>query len=470
MICERALLSIYSLEEMLLGLQVDKFDLEEMDLKWQGTLTSPSPKADKRYWNGLMSKKLGLGYGFTEKACFVCVNTARQNISSQAAATSTAKKVNTAKPIVNEIRPRNNFYKTHSPIRRPSNRTTTPKANFSNHKVNTAGDKTVSVVGGNREIVVKASAGCNWKSKRHYWNKVSKYDSGSNSSKNDDPQKALKNKGIVDSRCSRHMIRNKAYLVEYQDYNGGPVSFGGKLKQFNLFSVSQMCDKKNKVLFTDSECLVLSPDFKFPDENQVLLRVPRQNNMYSFNLENIVPTRGLACLIANATVDESNKWHRRMGHVFFVRTKDKTSGILMDFIRQIESQLNQKVKTIRCDNGTEFKNRDIIEFCGSKGIKREYSNARTPQQNGVAERKNMTLIEASRIMLIIMENLPLDHNEFALAAEAAPNNNNGWIEWDVPLGGEMDEPMVDPEFDEEDGGNPADGTTWSRVIEPAVAD
>ncbi|GKE57816.1 hypothetical protein Tco_1497001, partial [Tanacetum coccineum] len=51
---------------------------------------------------------------------------------------------------------------------------------------------------------------------------------------------------------------------------------------------------------------------------------------------------------------------------------------------------------------------------------------------------------------IIMENLPLDHNEFALAVEAAPNNNNGWIMWDVPLGGEMDEPMVDPEFDEEE--------------------
>ncbi|GKG11969.1 hypothetical protein Tco_0346206, partial [Tanacetum coccineum] len=49
-----------------------------------------------------------------------------------------------------------------------------------------------------------------------------------------------------------------------------------------------------------------------------------------------------------------------------------------------------------------------------------------------------------------MENLPLDHNEFTLAAEAAPNNNNGWIAWDVPLGGEMDEPMVDPEFNEEE--------------------
>ncbi|GJT17542.1 putative ribonuclease H-like domain-containing protein [Tanacetum coccineum] len=85
--------------------------------------------------------------------------------------------------------------------------------------------------------------------------------------------------------------------------------------------------------------------------------------------------------------------------VFFLRTKDETSGILKDFIRQIENQLNQKVKTIRCDNGTEFKNKDVIEFCGSKGIKREYSNARTPQQNGVAERKNRTLIEAARTML-----------------------------------------------------------------------
>ncbi|GJS65755.1 ribonuclease H-like domain-containing protein [Tanacetum coccineum] len=89
----------------------------------------------------------------------------------------------------------------------------------------------------------------------------------------------------------------------------------------------------------------------------------------------------------------------RFSWTFFLRTKDETSAILKDFIRQIENQLNQKVKTIRCDNGTEFKNRDVIEFCGLKGIKREYSNARTPQQNGVAERKNRTLIEAARTML-----------------------------------------------------------------------
>ncbi|GJW57267.1 ribonuclease H-like domain-containing protein [Tanacetum coccineum] len=404
---------------------------------------SPSPKADKRDWNGLMSKRLGLGYGFTKKACFVCgsfshlirdcdfhekrmakqvelnkkkgkgtgqgenrpvwnnvqrlnhqnkfvpkavltktgifpVNTARQNLSSQAATTSTARKVNTARPIVNEIRPRNNFYKSHSPIRRPFNRTTTPKANFSNQKVNTAEVKAVSAVGGKRETAVKPSAGCNWRPKRHYWNKVSKYNSGSSFSKNDNPQRALKNKGIVDSGCSRHMTGNKAYLAEYQDYNGGPVAFGGskgyitgkgkiktgkldfedvcfvkELQHFNLFSVSQMCDKKNKVLFTDTECLVLSSDFKLPDENQVLLRIPRQNNMYSFNLENIVPSGGLACLIAKATVDESNKWHRRLGHVNFKNLNKLVKGNL---VRGLPSKIFQNDHTcVACQKGKQHK-------------------------------------------------------------------------------------------------------------------
>ncbi|GJU94846.1 hypothetical protein Tco_1319602 [Tanacetum coccineum] len=178
--------------------------------------------------------------------------------------------------------------------------------------VNTVRDKEISVIGGIGKTIVKPSADYAWRPKRNY----------------DDPHKALKNKGIVNSGCSRHMAGNKAYLDDYQDYNGGPVAFGGskgyitgkgkirtgklnfedvcfmkELHLFNLFFVSQICDKKNKVLFTDTECLVLSPDFKLPGKNQVLLRVPRQNNMYSFNLENIVPTGGLACLIAKATVD-----------------------------------------------------------------------------------------------------------------------------------------------------------------------
>nr|GEU42447.1 hypothetical protein [Tanacetum cinerariifolium] len=377
-------------------------------------VSSQNPKVPKRDWAGLMTKRLGLGYGYTRKACFVwcsfshlirdcdfhekrmakqvklnksknkvtCkrndklvwnnvhrlnhqnkffstailtktgkfpVHAARQKFSSQAASTSTVRKVNTARPIVNEIIPRNNMYKSHSPIGRPFNRTTAPKANFAKLKVNTIGIKQLVLLGAIWKLLLK-------------------------------PQQVVIGdpKDITRTKCSRYITGNKAYLVEYQDFNGGLVAFGGskgqitskgkiiigkldfedvyfvkELKHFNLFCVSQMCDKKNKVLFTDTECLVLSPDFKFSDQNQVLLRVPRQNNMYSFNLENIVPSGGLACLIAKAIVDESNKWHKR----------------------------------------------DIIEFCVSKGIKGEYSNAKTPQQNRVAEWKNITIIEDARAML-----------------------------------------------------------------------
>ncbi|GKF23179.1 putative ribonuclease H-like domain-containing protein, partial [Tanacetum coccineum] len=85
--------------------------------------------------------------------------------------------------------------------------------------------------------------------------------------------------------------------------------------------------------------------------------------------------------------------------VFILATKDETSEILTTFITGIENQINHKVKIIRCDNGTGFENNDMNQFCRIKGIKREFSVARTPQQNGVAERKNRTLIEASRTML-----------------------------------------------------------------------
>ncbi|GJR21441.1 putative ribonuclease H-like domain-containing protein [Tanacetum coccineum] len=319
--------------------------------------------------------------------------------------------------------------------------------------------------------------------------------------------------GIVDSGCSRSMTGNKEKLDDFVKIVGGNVTFGGgdgkitgkgtirtsklnfenvyyveELKNFNLFSVSQICDTKNKVLFTDKECLVLSKEFQLPENSQVVLRVPRRNNLYCFNLSDIKPENGVTCLLAKASLAESTTWHRRMAHVnfknmnklakhglviglpsklftnehncvacnkgkqhkasykaisavstisaplqllhmdlfgptsirsidhkyyslvvtddfsrftwvFFLGTKDETYGILKDFITFIENQITQKVKAIRCDNGTEFKNSKLIELCRSKGIRRDYSNARTPQQNGVAERKNRTLIEAARTML-----------------------------------------------------------------------
>ncbi|GKC59093.1 putative ribonuclease H-like domain-containing protein [Tanacetum coccineum] len=332
--------------------------------------------------------------------------------------------------------------------------------------------------------------------------------------KTGNPQYTLHDQGIFDSRCSRHMTGNKSFLTDYQEIDGGFVVFGGSPKggkitrkgkirngkldfedvyfvkelMFNIFSVSQMCDKKISVLFIETECLVLSPDFKLLDESQVLLKVPRQNNMYNFDLKNVVPSGGLTCLFAKAIIDESNLWHMRLSHinfktmnklvrgnlvrglslklfendhtcvtcqkgkqnkascktklvssisqllqmlhmdlfgptsvrsinhktyfpvvtndysrfswVFFLANKDETSGILKKFITGIENQINHKVKIIRCDNGNEFKNNDMNQFCRMKGIKREFSVSRTLQQNGVAERKNRTLIEAAKTMLV----------------------------------------------------------------------
>nr|GEV14921.1 hypothetical protein [Tanacetum cinerariifolium] len=85
--------------------------------------------------------------------------------------------------------------------------------------------------------------------------------------------------------------------------------------------------------------------------------------------------------------------------VFFLATKDETSPILKIFITGLENQLSLKVKVIRSDNGTEFKNNDINQFCGMKVIKREFCVPRTAQQNGIAKRKNMTLIEAARTLM-----------------------------------------------------------------------
>ncbi|GJY20705.1 putative ribonuclease H-like domain-containing protein [Tanacetum coccineum] len=458
----------------------------------------------------------------------VPVNAAKQSSPRAAASISTVSPVNTAapKPKVNDALPITySYFKAHSPIRRAFNQKLVAKTNNLNKKVNTvrvnnlttAGPKAVvSAAKGNGENAVKSLACWILRPTRNVIDHNSK-DSGSYMLKRFDyvdPQGRLKSdQGIFDSGCSRLMTGNKSFLIDYQEIDGGFVAFRGSPKggkttgkgkirtgkldfedvyfvkklKFNLFSVLQVCDKKNSVLFTETECLVLSPDFKLLDESQVLPKVPRHDNMYSFDLKNVVPSGGLTCLFEKATIDESNLWHRRLGHinfktmnklvrgnlvrgfpsklfenyhtcvacqkgkqhkascktklvssisqplqmlhmdlfgptsvrsinhktyclvvtddysrfswVFFLATKDETSEILKTFITGIENQINHKVKIIRCDNGTEFKNNDMNQFCGLKGIKREFSVAKTSQQNGVAERKNRTLIEAARTML-----------------------------------------------------------------------
>ncbi|GJV11682.1 putative ribonuclease H-like domain-containing protein [Tanacetum coccineum] len=418
------------------------------------------------------------------------VNTVR---SKQPVTHKTSNSSSPKRPQMNQMNQRRDFSKSYSSVRRPFANSTAQMAN---------------AVMGRWGSAVKTSASYTWRNSRPNFN----YNSGPTFIRTEHPLKNMVDRGIFDSGCSGHMTGNKDQLEDFEEFNGGSVTFGGskgyisgkgrirvgnldfdsvsfvkELGHFNLFSISQICDKQHKVLFTETECLVVSSDFKMPDENQILLKVPRHHNMYSFDMKTPSPAKGFACLIAKATSDESKLWHRRLGHinfknlnklvkgnlvrglpskvfkydhtcvachkgkqhrasckaklerlitvplhtlhmdlfgptsvksinhasyclvitddctrfswVFFLASKDETSGILQTFIRQIENQLSHRVKIIRSDNGTEFKNRDMLEFCGNKGIKQEYSNARTPQQNGVAERMNRTLIEAARTML-----------------------------------------------------------------------
>ncbi|GJU32621.1 ribonuclease H-like domain-containing protein [Tanacetum coccineum] len=396
---------------------------------------------NRRNWNGLMTQKLGNGFEFIKKACFVCgslnylikscdfhdkkmvekpvlnnkrrvigqreirpvwnntqrvnhqnklthphpkrnfvpiavvtksgqvpVNAAKQSSPRAAASISTARPVNTAapKPKVNDTLPTTySYFKAHSLVRKAFNQKSAAKTNNFNEKFNTArinnvttaGPKAViSAVVGNGENAVKSSACWIWRPTGNAIDHNSK-----------------------DSGCSRHMTGNKSFLTDYHEIDGGFVAFegspkGGKITgkckirtgklnfedvyfvkelKFNLFSVSQICDKKNSVLFTKTECLILSPDFKLLDESQVLLKVPRQNNMYNFDLKNVVPSGGLTCLFAKPTIDESNLWHRRLGHINFKNINKLVKGNL---VRGLPSKLFENYHTcVACQKGKQHK-------------------------------------------------------------------------------------------------------------------
>ncbi|GJV92609.1 retrovirus-related pol polyprotein from transposon TNT 1-94 [Tanacetum coccineum] len=246
------------------------------------------------------AQKLGVRKNFAPKLVLtksgiVSVSAARQSSLRAAAPVNAARPINTAapKPFVNVAKTRPNaFQKLHSPYRIPFYQQIALKNRNLNDKVN------------NAKV---------WRPKIKELDHVSK-NSGSYICKQfdyvdpGDLQVALKDTGIFNSGCSRHMTGNKSYLTYYQEYDRGFVAFAGSS---NGGKISGKDDRKNSVLFTETECLILSPNFKLPDKVKYCLRFP----------ERII-------------------W-----------------------------------------------------------IKGEFSNARTPQQNGVAERKNRTLIEAARTML-----------------------------------------------------------------------
>nr|GFC32348.1 ribonuclease H-like domain-containing protein [Tanacetum cinerariifolium] len=236
---------------------------------------------------------------------------------SQPVLTTAARLVSAVRPKFSKTRPNIASYavsKSKPPFRRPFTRHPSSKPSISPPRVTAAKPYAVSAAQNNHCKWV-------WRPKCLVLDHDLRTTSASMTLKRFDYNDALGR--------SKHMTGNMSYLSDFEELNRGYVAFegnpkGGKITgkgkiktgklhfndvyfvkelKFNLFSVSQMCDKKNSVLFTNTECLVLSSEFKLPDASQILLRVPRENNMYNVNLKNIIPSGDLTCLFVKATLD-----------------------------------------------------------------------------------------------------------------------------------------------------------------------
>ncbi|GJV89941.1 putative ribonuclease H-like domain-containing protein [Tanacetum coccineum] len=272
----------------------------------------------------------------------------------------------------------------------------------------------------------------------------------------ENPYSDAEDEGIFDSGCSRSMTGNMERLDDFQEFQGGKVTFGGGEGRIT---------GKGTIRTPTLDFENVYYDFMLPDESMVVLRVPRKHNLYTINLNNLSPRGNLACLMAKASVDESVKWHTRMGHVNYKNMNRLVKGNL---VRGLPPKLFKIDHTcVACCKGKQHKasykaitivssiskplqllhmdlfgptsirsidhkyyclviTDDSSKFCWvffleqkdetypilslrillicrkpvkQKGIKKDYSNAKTPQQNRVAERKNRTLIEAARTML-----------------------------------------------------------------------
>ncbi|GJV29853.1 retrovirus-related pol polyprotein from transposon TNT 1-94 [Tanacetum coccineum] len=216
---------------------------------------------------------------------------------------------------------------------------------------------------------------------------------------------------IVDSGCSKHMTGDRSLLKNFIEKFMGTVRFGNN----NFAAITGYGDD--------------------------LLTGARESNLYTISISDMAASSPV-CLMSKATSTKSWLWHRRLSHLNFGTINDltrldlvdglpkfkygkdllysacergkskkeashplklvpnETPKIIMKFIAQAQLNYKAKVCKIRTDNGTEFKNATLKAHYEKLGIMQQFSTAQTPQQNGVVERRNQTLVEAARTMLI----------------------------------------------------------------------
>ncbi|KAL8103193.1 hypothetical protein AgCh_027652 [Apium graveolens] len=225
---------------------------------------------------------------------------------------------------------------------------------------------------------------------------------------------------VLDSGCSGYMTGNKALLSDFVEKAGPKVSYGdgnmGKTLGYgninlgnviietvalvsglkhNLLSVSQICDRGYHVDFFKEHCEVAKQrksSFKSKTES-IILEPYHLLHVDLFGPVNVMSiTKKKYTMVI---VDEFTRYT----WVYFLHKKNETAFTLTDHVIHLDKLVKDSVKIIRSDNSTEFKNSIMEEFCKEHGIKHEFSAPGTPQQNGVVERKNRTLIEVARTML-----------------------------------------------------------------------
>ncbi|KAI3771213.1 hypothetical protein L6452_02372 [Arctium lappa] len=254
----------------------------------------------------------------------------------------------------------------------------------------------------------------------------------------------------LDSGCSRHMTGNKELLSSFKAKSGGAVTFGdnkqGQIKGYgeisrgnvsiskvayvdglkhNLISISQLCDHGFNVKFQRKHCSLLHsesvklnlvkglPSLKFNKDHLCSAcemgkmkrsshktksenNCPRPLHMLHVDLCGPISVQSLAGKkYILVLIDEFSRYT----WIEFIRAKSDVPEILIRLLKRLQVLFNSKVQKLRSDNGTEFRNAKINSYLSEEGITPNFSAARTPQQNGVVERKNRTLVEAARTML-----------------------------------------------------------------------
>ncbi|GJV11381.1 retrovirus-related pol polyprotein from transposon TNT 1-94 [Tanacetum coccineum] len=222
----------------------------------------------------------------------------------------------------------------------------------------------------------------------------------------------------LNSRCSMHMTGVKNYLHKYVEQPGPKVVFGDDLTcitegyssikcngivftkvtfvnglKYNLVSIRQLCDAKYIVQLDEKIGTI------FNSNKEVVMIAPRVRDVYVLDMTSYAQE---SCFFTKAFENLNWLWHKRLSHLNFKtinQLKSKALETIMSFIKRVENKNDIKVKQFRTDNGTEFRNSILINFCDERGISQNFSSPYTPEQNGVAERKNRTLIEAARTML-----------------------------------------------------------------------